>query len=374
VKFSCTRENLHQGLSITSRVGTKNVNLPILNNVLVRADAGGVKLISTNLEIALTCAIRGKVDQGGEYTVPAKLFFDYVNLLPNERVDIDLLDNAIFVGCGNAKTKIHGIPATEFPLIPPVSGGTTYSIGVANLQLALSQVLFAAATNESRPELSGILLNFDEAGLLTLAATDSYRLSEVILKTAVSSSSRVIVPQRTLAELSRVLSVFKDDVEAPSAVEIRLSDNQIVFQYGSVELTSRVIEGSYPDYKQIIPKQVKTEVLFDRTEFVQAVKTVSLFSKTGLFDVTLGLDADNQQIEISASDKTRGENTVVLKAAIQGSENRVVLNYRYLLDGLGAISSDQVTFKMIDGTNPCVLIPKEMPNEEFQYIIMPIRQ
>jgi DNA polymerase-3 subunit beta len=374
VKFSCTRENLHQGLSITSRVGGKNVNLPILSNVLVRADGGGIKLISTNLEIAISCSIRGKVDQDGEYTVPAKLFFDYVNLLPNERVDVDLLDNAIFVGCGNAKTKIHGIPATEFPLIPPVGGGTVYSIGVANFSQALSQVLFAAATNESRPELSGILLNFDEQGKLIFAATDSYRLSEVELKLPVPQANKVIVPQRTLSELNRILSIFRDDVEAPSAVEIRLSDNQIVFQYGSVELTSRVIEGSYPDYKQIIPTQVKTEVLLDCAEFQQAVKTVSLFSKTGLFDVTLGFDATNQQMEVSASDKTRGENTVILKAAIQGVENRVVLNFRYLLDGLNAISSSQITFKMIDGMNPCLLLPKEMPNESFQYIIMPIRQ
>ncbi|MBU0613866.1 DNA polymerase III subunit beta [Patescibacteria group bacterium] len=377
MKLSCTRENLHQGLSIVSRVSTKNVNLPILNNVLLKADGGGLKLISTNLEIAISCSIRAKVEQQGEYTVPSKLFFDYVNLLPNEKVDLDLLDSTLSISCSSAKTKINGITATEFPLIPPVTGGVNYSVSSLEFQKALSQVLFAASTNESRPELSGIFMNFrlDGSNTLVLAATDSYRLSEVEMSVhGDDAQMQVIVPQRTLSELGRILSVFKDDVDAAPSVNIALTDNQIVFTYGSVELTSRTIEGQYPDYKQIIPSETKNKVIIDKNEFVQAIKTVSLFSKIGLYDIALDILPNEKKIRLAASDKTRGENSILLDADITGPENKVVLNYKYLIDGVNASHSPRTVFKMIDGGNPCVIAPEDMPGEKFQYIIMPIRQ
>jgi DNA polymerase III subunit beta len=357
VKLSCTRENLHRGLAITSHIGTKNVNLPILNNVLLRADASGLKLVSTNLEIAITCYVRGKVDQQGEYTVPSKLFFDYVSLLPNERVDMDLHDDALSIACGPSKTKVKGIAASEFPLVPPVSGGQIYTIGVDELRRALSQVLFATATNESRPELAGAFLSFghDAAGKngMIFAATDSYRLAEAIgkLKKPVEGRRDVIVPQRTLAELSRVIGVFKEDVEAPDSIEIELVDSQVVFRYGSVELTSRTIEGNYPDYRQIIPTNTVTEFVLDRAAFAQAVKTA----------------------ELSASDATRGENTATLQGEGKGTANKITLNFRYVLDGLNAMPTQKVVVKVIDAASPCVILPFES-TEAYQYVVMPIRQ
>lgn len=379
MKLSCTRENLHRGLAITSHIGTKNVNLPILNNVLLRADASGLKLVSTNLEIAITCHVRGKVDQQGEYTVPSKLFFDYVSLLPNERVDMDLHDEALSISCGPSKTKIKGIAASEFPLVPPVTGGQVYAIGVDELRRALSQVLFATATNESRPELAGAFLSFghDAAGKsgMIFAATDSYRLAEAVgkLKKPAEGRRDVIVPQRTLAELSRVIGVFKEDVEAPDAIEIELVDSQVVFRYGSVELTSRTIEGNYPDYRQIIPTNAVTEFILDRAAFAQAVKTVSLFSKNGLFDVVLSFDPAAGSTELSASDATRGENTATLQGEGKGLANKITLNFRYLLDGLSAIPTQRVVVKIIDAASPCILLPHES-SDSYQYVIMPIRQ
>ncbi len=380
MKLTCTRENLFRGLAITSHISTKNVNLPILNNVLLRADEGGLKLISTNLEIAITCHVRGKVEQKGEYTVPSKLIFDYVSLLPNEQVDIDLVDNALSVKCKRTKTKINGITASEFPLVPPVSGSEKYSVSVNEFKNALSSTLFATATNESRPELSGVYLAFHHPSAgknkLVVAATDSYRLAEMVgnISSGNGESREVIVPQRTLGELSRILSIFKDDVEASPNVDIELSDNQIVFTYGPVELTSRTIEGSYPDYRQIIPTQAKTAAVFDRNAFSQAVKTASLFSKSGLFDITIALKPKDGSLEFFTSDSTRGENLVTVAAEISGLENSITLNSRYLLDGLNALSSGKATLKVIDGANPCILSPENLPGESYQYIIMPIRQ
>lgn len=380
MKFSCTKENLYQGLAITSHISTKNVNLPILNNVLLRADGGGLKLISTNLEIAITCNVRGKVEQQGEYTVPSKLFFDYVNLLPSERVDVDLLDDSLFVACSSSKTKMKGIASSEFPLVPPVEGGVKFSAPVQKLSAALSQVLFATATNESRPELSGVYMSFHNEhagkGTLTLAATDSYRLSEVVVKLGESSGEQkdIIVPQRTLSELNRVFSVFKDDVEAADSVEIELVDNQVVFRCGGVEITSRTLEGPYPDYRQVIPESTNAEIVLDRQEFQKAIKTVSLFSKTGLFDIHLKTSSADQKLQLSANDAVRGENVVTLEAMMNGQDTDITVNFRYLLDGVNAIGADKVVCKIIDKASPMVLTPFESKDERYRYIVMPIRQ
>jgi DNA polymerase III subunit beta len=377
VKLSCTRENLYQGLSITSHAGGKNANLPILSNILLRADIGGLKLTATNLELTITCTIRGKVDQPGEYTLPAKLFSDYVALLPNERVDLDLLDHAVSVVCEKTKTKINGLPATEFPLIPPVTGGVRFSVAASAFDAALGNVLFAVATNEARQALTGVFMHFD--GLndqLVLAATDSYRLAEKIipLKERVEGERKTIVPSRTLAELRRILSVLRDNAEAPEAIDIELTESQIVFRYGTVELSSRTVEGVYPDYRQIIPKSSSTEILVSKSAFAQAIKRTSLFSKAGLFDVKLEANPAEKTVTLSAADVGRGENTVSIEGEITGALNAAVLNFRYLLDGVNAMGSDRVVLKLIDAMNPCVVMPENRPEDKYLYIVMPIRQ
>jgi DNA polymerase III subunit beta len=377
VKLSCTRENLYQGLSITSHTGGKNANLPILSNILLRADIGGLKLTATNLELTITCTIRGKVDQPGEYTLPAKLFSDYVALLPNERVDLDLLDHAISVVCEKTKTKINGLPANEFPLIPPVTGGVRFSVTASVFDAALGSVLFAVATNEARQALTGVFMHFD--GLndqLVLAATDSYRLAEKIipLRERVEGERKTIVPSRTLAELRRILSVLRDNAEAPEAVDIELTESQIVFRYGTVELSSRTVEGVYPDYRQIIPKSASTEVVVSKGAFAQAIKRTSLFSKVGLFDVKLDINPVEKMVTLSAADVGRGENLVSIEGEITGMPNTAVLNFRYLLDGVNAMASDRVVLKFIDAMNPCVVTPENRPEDKYLYIVMPIRQ
>lgn len=373
MKLSCTKENLCQGLSITSHISTKNVNLPILNNVLLKADQGGLKLISTNLEVALTCSIRGRVEQQGEYTVPSKLFYEFVALLPDAVVDIDLHDNGLFVACEKAKTTINGISPSEFPLIPPVEGTARFEVGVADLKKALSQTLFAAAMNEARPELTGVYMRFG-GGRLVMAATDSYRLSEADIKAPAKNQEQdVIVPQRTLAELNRIFAVFKDDVEAADTVAIELANNQIVFRYASVELISRTIEGVYPDYKQIIPRTFETRVVVDRRELIQAIKSVSLFAKQGLYDIRMSVKPDGT-ITLFAQDSTRGKNDTDLRGEVEGKENTMALNYRYVLDGLNAIAADKVEIRMIDAASPFVLVPHGDESDKFLYIVMPIRQ
>lgn len=377
MKLSCTKENLNQGLSVVGHLSAKNANLPILNNVLLRADVGGLRLTATNLDITVTSQVRGKVDQPGEYTLPSRLFSDYVSLLPDERVDLDLLDASLSVVCGSSKTKINGMPSGEFPLVPQITGGTKFMIPVAALETALSRTLFAVATSEARQVLTGAFMSFvGETKSLTVAATDSYRLGEstVGLKGEVMGERRVIIPARTLAELRRIIGVLKDSAEMPEELEVELTDSQVAFRYGSAEILSRTLDGVYPPYREIIPKQVKTEIVINRAAFIQAVRRTSLFSKVGLFDVRLGVKAGGKELHLSAADTGRGENTVAMDAEVIGEDNAVTLNYRYLLDGVGAMSSEKIVIKLIDGVNPCVVVPKEETGQPYLYIVMPIRQ
>lgn len=378
MKFSCTKDNLHLGLAATTHITGKNVNLPILNNVLVQADKRGIRLTSTNLELAVVCTIRGKVDEEGEFTIPSKLLFDYVNLLPNERIDLERNDQVVDIVCEDNATQIQGMGASEFPLVPPVVGDHVFELDAAEFRQGLSQVLFAVSANESRAELSGVSFRFgmdaDKRAFVVMAATDSYRLAE---KTLVLDGGQgaehveTIIPARTLSEVSRILGLFRDDVEAEKRLQVRLSDSQVVFKHGSVELTSRTISGSYPDYRQIIPTTFKTQVVVRKEEFVKAVKTASLFSRTGLYDVSLLIDPSDG-LTVSANDQARGKNTAKTTARVTGEANKIVVNSKYLLDGLSAMDTEDVSLGLNDGTNPCLLRPEG--KQGYLYLVMPIKQ
>lgn len=337
----------------------------------------GLKLTATNLDMTVTCAVRGKVDQPGDYTVPSKLVADYVALLPDERVDLDLLDTSLSVVCGTSKTKINGIASSEFPLVSQVTGGVKFVVPTTAFDHALLQTLFAVSLSEARQVLTGCYLEFNgEKKILTVAATDSYRLAErqIALSGDIMGERKVIVPARTLAELRRIFGVLRDSVEMPDSLEVEITDSQVAFRYGNVELSSRTIDGVYPDYRQIIPKTSTTEIVVDKGVFSQALRRASLFSKAGLFDVKIEMKAGINEVVLSATDAGRGEHTVAVEGEQKGTDNAVTLNYRYLLDGVSAMTSDKVIVKMIDAVNPCLIVPFEKPDEQYVYIVMPIRQ
>lgn len=382
MKLSCTQENLNRGLLISSHIASKNVNLPILNNILFRAEGGVINLLATNLEIGIKCGVRGKIEQDGSITLPAKLFADYIGSLPNEKIDLELNDQTLEIKCKNFETKIRGAATAEFPLIPEVAKEGGYGVDVGKFREAINQVVFATSTNEIRPEISGILLRFDGAGKkLTVAATDSYRLAEKNLELASGENENgreVIVPARTMQEVLRILSVFKDtdDPEAPNVLKIYLAENQVLFSLNSVDLISRVIDGQYPDYKQIIPSNWKTRAMFNRNDLVRVIKTASLFAKPGIFDVAFEFRPGKEKIGelvLSSANSQFGENTVKLETEIEGEGNEITLNYRYLLDGLNAMETDEVVLELTGGDSPCLLRPKK-DNADYLYIVMPIKK
>ncbi|MFH2063351.1 MAG: DNA polymerase III subunit beta [bacterium] len=381
MKFSCVQENLRQGLSIVSHIANRSVNLPILENVLIKAEEGGLKLMTTNLEMAISCVIRGKVDEKGEFTVPSRLLSDYVSLLPKERVDAEQTGSHLSVSCSTFQTKLNGISSSEFPLVPTVESEQRFSVKVNALRKAIGQVIFAVAANESRPEISGVLFKFlpTEGGQqLVLAATDSYRLAERCVGVERADGAKieeglsVIVPSRAVAELVRILGVFKDAVDNPEKMEIIVADNQIMFRYNQVELVSRTIEGKYPDYRQLIPERFETEASIPKEDLIRAVKATSLFSKSGLNDIGMRFTAGST-VNVSANNPQTGEHSAEVGGEVSGKENSITVNFRYLLDGLNNIEAEKVRIQMIDGMSPC-LLRQEGEDGSYLYIVMPIRQ
>lgn len=378
MKLSSLQENLKQGLFAVSHIAGKNINLPVLNNIMIEAKEGNIRLITTNLEIGIICQVRGKIAEEGVFTVDSKIISDYVSLLPGRKViNIEKKESSLIVEADNYKTKIMGQGAEEFPLIPVIEKREFYSVKVEDFKRALAQVVFAVSANETRIELSGVLFDFG-GDRLTLAATDGYRLAEKEIKlNGGQERKRIIVPAKTLQEVIRIISGTKEEgLGGGEEIRFYLSDNQILFTIGNIDLVSRLIEGQYPDYKQIIPSAKKTAAVINRAELIRAVKASSLFSKTGINDINLDFPRGKNEVVITSASGQAGENTVRLEAQTDGDDNGIVINYRYLLDGLNNAESENIRLEIVDSNTACLLKPiigKE-ETEKFLYIIMPIKQ
>ncbi len=367
MKIVCLQENLIKGLQIVSHLAGKNINLPILNNVLIEASDGQITFTTTNLEIGINCKIRGKIERDGKCTVPAKLITDFINLLPKGNITLETKDNVLKVECANDKTSINTMSHDEFPLLPTIEKQKEYTIEAVEIKNGLKKANFPVYIDTNRPEISGVFFNI-VGDKLTLVGTDSYRLSEKIVHISkTSSDSSLIVPVETISELVRILSDFQED-----EIKFFVEENQILFEIGNIEIVSRLIDGNYPDYKQIIPKETNTKAEIDVYEFVSAIKRTSLFCKPGINDIKLNLVAEKSELVISSTSDQIGENITVITAKITGVDNDVVFNYKYLLDGLNNIENDNAILELIDNKSAGIL--KSKKDENFVYIIMPIKQ
>ncbi len=380
MNLSILKENLKQGLFVVSHLAGKNANLPILNNILVEVKKEGVRLVTTNLEVGITHFIRGKVEKEGSFTVDAKIFADYINLLPNKKIDLIREDGALRVECENFKTKIKTEASEDFPLIPQIEKKNKKTVKISDLKNALAKVVFAAASSESRIELSGVLFTINQ-NKLVLAATDSYRLAEKELEIKEDSGEgkeknvpeqKVIVPARTIQEILRILAGLDQGEGGKKEISFYINDSQILFAVDNTELISRLIEGQYPDYKQIIPAAGKTTAVLNRFELIRAIKASALFSKSGINDINLDFPEGKNQVIVSSASGTTGENIVKIEAETTGIDNGIIINYQYLLDGLNNIDEETIKLEVIDGNTPCLIKP--LGEKGYLYIIMPIKQ
>ncbi|MFA6227689.1 MAG: DNA polymerase III subunit beta [Patescibacteria group bacterium] len=379
MKLSCTQENLNQAINITSHIAGKNSNLPILANILIKAENNNLTLSATNLEVGVTVNIRSKVENNGEFSIDAKLLNNYISLLPKDRIDLELINEELKVQCQKQKTKIKGQNTSDFPLIPKIEKENPYIISAKKLRDAIYSVFFSAANSELRPELSGVLMDFSDNKLI-LAATDSYRLAEIKIdyiennkNSKSNNNEKVIIPAKSLQEISRILSVFKDDdnLEVIENIEIYTNENQIMFVYNGVEFISRLIDGQYPDYNQIIPIECPNKLKVNINELIKAVKTASLFVKNGVFDIKLDYNKSPNELIITSSSSQTGENESVVEMEKIGQGGEIILNYKYLLDGLQVLTSEKAEFSISDPNNPCIIRGED---NNYLYLIMPIRQ
>jgi DNA polymerase-3 subunit beta len=370
MKFSCLQENLYQGLSIVSRLaGTSKTSLPILNNILLTTQKGILKISSTNLEIAIETKIRAKIEDDGKITLPAQLFNNYISLLPNEILNFDLNKDELSIKSEKQKTKIKGISAEDFPIIPQIEKKEKIVVESQELKNAIEKIIFAISPSEIRIELSGALFSFNtpKQKRLTIVGTDSYRLAEKEIELKESNlkeEKNIIIPIKTLQE---VLRIIKNEGE----VEIYLSESQILFIYQNTELISRIIAGEYPNYKQTIPELCKTKIIINKEEFLRAIKIASLFTKLGINDINLGFSAKEGQITISSLNNQLGENKTTLTAEITGQNNEIVFNYRYLIDGLTNLPDGELILEIVNDNTPGLI--KSTGDQLYLYLIMPIK-
>ena len=377
MKFSCTQENLIQGLSVVSHITGKNINLPVLENVLIKAEKTGIRLNTTNLEISINCLIRGVVEIEGEYSVPAKVFLNFISLLPTGKIEFSLQEDGLRITSNDQETILRGMPASEFPLLPKIEKKDTFQLKAEETKNAINRVVFSVSQSESRPELSGVACFFNAEnakGKLALVATDSYRLAEQIIPCYESNKqTTIIVPARAMSEITRIISSYKNEIDSPEDIYWSITDNQLIISYGQVELTSRLIEASFPDYQNIIPTEFKTTMLLDKRDLQKAVRTASIFTKKEINDVHLTFEANNNLCRIESSDEGTGKTKASVKGEITGEDNQIALNFKYLTDGLNAFNSEKVKMSVIGAMSPILLLPEDA-DDQYRYLVMPIRE
>jgi len=378
MELICTQENLNKAINIVGKTINKNTTLPILNNILLKTEKGRLKLSSTNLELGVSYWIGGKIKEEGEITVPTRLFSNFITSISSGNIEMKLRGDVLNIRCEGYRTNIKGMDAKEYPLTPKIEMEPIFKVKSSDLKQALLQVVPAISNSESRIEITGVFMDFSKLSenKLTLVATDSYRLAEKTLSLEKENISKetinllkdvdsVIIPKNTIQEVVRDLG-DEDEI-----TEITISESQILFSFGNASVISRLIEGKYPDYKQIIPDKFESNVKIKIDEAINAIKVASLFANISSNNVELKLSPKSKVLEINAETSEVGSNNSKIPAEISGKELAVIYNYKYLLDGFNSISGDQAVLKVNGEGMPTVLTSDTDKN--FLYIIMSIR-
>ena len=373
MKLSCLQENLNRGLNIVGKAVATRTTLPITNNVLLATDQSRLKLVATNLEMAISCWIGAKVEEEGTITVPARLLTEFINSLPSDKVNISLSPKTKTLGlkCARFEARISGVDAKDFPPIPKIDEGITTAVEVEALRQGITQVVFAAAMEESRPVLTGVDAVFD-GDSLTLAAADGFRLAvyKLPITTPVSQKTEVIIPARALAELNRLIA----DQEEAVKITVNPNKSQALFSLKDTELVSQLVQGTFPQYSQLIPQSYSTRVVVNVAEFLRATKTASIFARDGSGIVRLiiapGEELTPGKITISARSEEIGDDVGEIDATVEGEESKIAFNGKYLTDVLSVLSEAQVALETTNPSSPGVIRPVGVDN--YLHVIMPM--
>ncbi|MFA6190475.1 MAG: DNA polymerase III subunit beta [Candidatus Staskawiczbacteria bacterium] len=372
MKVEILKENLKNGLSVVEKIVGKNSSLPILDNVLIDTEDNFLSLSSTDLETAVKLWILTKIVKKGKVVIPAKFFSNFVSLLPNEKVTLEESGQGLKIECKSFKNHIQGFNPEEFPLIPEFKNEEFLEVNNNKFCQGLAQIVDIASPSQSRPEIAGIYFIFSK-NYIKIVATDSFRLAEknIVLEDSIKRDISFILPQKPARELINILS------EKEGNIKMYFSSSQAMFELPmkdsprpQMQIISRLIEGEYPNYEEIIPKKFKTHVVIKRDEFLNQIKAASLFSGK-VNEIKIKIIPQNKEIEISAQDADIGESKSTISAKIEGEEMEASFNYKFLSDGLLNIKSSEVTFDLSKEDGPCILKP--VGDNSYIYVVMPIK-
>lgn len=372
MNLNCLQENLSHGLGVVQRAVATRTTLPITQHVLVSTDGGRLKLSATNLEIAISTWVGAEVIEEGAITVPARLLTDFVNSLNRQTIEIKSTETGVGIELkGNqVHATVNGNDANEFPPIPTIGEGVSTQVSPKALRDAIHSVVFAAASEDSRPVLTGVNVELSE-DKLTLAAADGFRLAvtHCSLSEPVSEQLSVIVPSRTLSEVERLIE--GDD---PISIVITPQRSQILFKMKNTEVVSQLIQGTFPNYSQLIPESRDTRVVVSLSELQRATKTAAIFAKDGSgivrLQVELAGSGPNGKLVISSRAEEIGDNEGEIQAEIEGAPGRIAFNSRYLADVLNVLSQEKVALEITSSSSPGLI--KASDDDNNIHVVMPM--
>lgn len=371
MRLVCIQENLKHGLDIVGRAVATRTTLPITQSVLLATEDNRLKLSATNLEIAISCWVPGQIDEPGALAIPARLLSEFVGSLSSGNVELTTQGkgNQLQIKAARSEARVSGQPADDFPPIPQVGDGTAIQVDPEALKKAIGLVAFAAATDESRPVLTGVHAEFD-GGELTLAAADGFRLAvhKLPLVTPVAQKTSVVVPAKAFAELGRLIGDQKEPVE----ITISAAGTQLMFHTEAADMVSQIIQGTFPNYQQLIPKASTSTATLDVAELLRAVRTASVFARdgSGIVRLQIGNGDASGKLVISAKAEELGDNTSEVDATLDGEPGKIAFNSRYLTDVLSELGSGQVELGTTSPSSPGVFKPKG--TEDYTHVVMPM--
>lgn len=364
MKIKVTQEKLSKALNNVSRIAIGKVTLPILNNVLIRVDNKKVSLVTTNLDMAIMVFLPVSSSEDGVVTVPAKLLAEFVSNLPKgENIEISSKDTKVDIKAGKYSSTINGTLADDFPELPEIEEkkAVVYKIGVDEFKASVGQVIIASSNDLTRPALTGVYFNTYD-GKLAIAATDGYRLAEKIIIDKVESEVKAIVPSSSLQEVLRSIS---DDVEE---VEISFNEDLVRFRLGEVEIISKLIDASYPDYQKLIPKDNEVKVTLDREELIRVTKLAALFARSVGGSIICETKTPDTFLVKSVANEF-GENDSEIKTVVE-KDGRVNFNSRFLIDALNSLESKEIEFEFSNRVSPTLL--RNIKDKKYTHIVMPL--
>lgn len=374
MKVTVLQENLARGLGTVSKAVSPRSTLPVLANILIASDEGRLRLSATNLEMGITCWIPARIDEEGSTTVPARTFSDLVSTLPGDQVllKLDPSTQTLNVRGGTSTNDIKCIDAQEFPPLPVPDFEGAVQINVGDFREMIHQVAFAASSDEARPVLMGVLVQVDK-DKLTMAAADGFRLSvrKAVLSTPSPAPVSAIVPAQALKELARVAT----DSEEPIYMVMPKGRGQVVFRVKDVEVVSQLIDGTFPDFQQIIPRSYKSRTLVSTSSLLKACKQAEIFAREGSNVARLNIksaqsEMQPSEVEISATSEETGKNETIVEATVDGSGLLIAFNVKFLREALEVIRTPNVALETSAPNAPGVVKP--VGDDQFLHVIMPM--